>query len=341
MTMRRIRMPLIVVTCLVLGSILTVAHGSAQTVAAGATSDHFVFGLPSAIHANQMVPVTVTAVGGDGKVDTGFAEAGTLAIGYRIALTNCTFLQGKCSAKINSGDPSTNLKLELGGADFSATSPAFNVVGPFARLLVVAPKQVPLAQTFNVTVLAVDALGSTIYDYPSVGSHILTWAMQGQAISPGHPNNLQNGVSVTPTKVTKETTGAGYWIDVANPSNRKYENGVSNKIQVIGPPTQLQIDTIADTTAGTPFTVTVTATDAAGNVAVFYSSQTGTRTWFDATGSLNPTSPAAFVRGVSTTRATVATKSTADKIHFAVAVPRNGGFINPTRPADSNTFAVK
>jgi hypothetical protein len=74
---------------------------------------------------------------------------------------------------------------------------------------------------------------------------------------------------------------------------------------------RIQVSIPAAVRAGTPFTITARAVDSSGNTVPSYD---GTGTWSDLTGRLSPSTPSAFVNGVSTTTATVPVAFGANRI---------------------------
>ena len=146
---------------------------------------------------------------------------------------------------------------------------------------------------FNITITAKNAFNSTIMNYS--GSNILN--VSTGTISPAVTGNFSSGVWTGSVTVTD--AGSGIWLITSGSGM----TGTSNTFAI----TPSAIDhfnfsSITDQTAGSPFSVTVTALDVYGNIVTSYN---GSPSLTYSSGSISPATMSAFVSGAGTTSVTV------------------------------------
>jgi alpha-tubulin suppressor-like RCC1 family protein len=169
---------------------------------------------------------------------------------------------------------------------------------------------------FTVTATVSDDLGNAMsYNGPA------SWSDLSGTLSPATPSAFVNGVSKT----------QGATIPDAYSGDRVTISGggltaQSNSFDVIRI-SRLEVRVTAPAFSGHQFTVTVTARDSAGNKLKAYN---GAGRWSDLSGQLSPATPADFVSGVSTSKATIPMPLKSDTITVT------SGGVNGT----SGAFAV-
>src|SRR5581483_11246790 len=193
---------------------------------------------------------------------------------------------------------------------------------PFASIAVSTPTSVGKGAAFTVTATAKDASGHTVAGYNGPAS----WSDLSGALSPSAPSAFVDGVSTTTTsKVSTPFHADRVTVSSAGVS------GQSGAFDVVGPFAAVQVAVATPVLAGVPFTVTATATDAAGNTVTGYSHAAS---WSSLDGTLSPATPNAFVHGVSSTVATVAAAFDNDRVTVAGgSVSGESGLFDVVGPA--------
>ena len=171
------------------------------------------------------------------------------------------------------------------------------VVGPpAARAITAVPSQIVVSvspsspavgQDVTVTATAKDSSGGTFTGYSAPAS----WSDSSGTLSPSTPVGFVNGVSRTVARIDRPFRG-----DVISVTSGS--TGKSRAFNVVGPPDHLSTSMSSGITVGTPFTVTVSARDAANNLVTGFA---GPATWSDSAGALASSTPNDFVAGVSKT----------------------------------------
>jgi hypothetical protein len=146
-------------------------------------------------------------------------------------------------------------------------------------------------QTVTVRAVAKDASGATLTAFSGPAS----WSDKSGALAPGAPADFVKGVSTTSAHFDTPYRADSIAIAAAG------LDGQSRSFNVVGPAAHLELSSPSSPSAGAPFTITARARDAAGNIATGFADPA---TWSDTAGSLTPSTPADFVRGISTTTAT-------------------------------------
>jgi hypothetical protein len=193
--------------------------------------------------------------------------------------------------------PSNTLSVTTNG--ITGTSKPFAVYGAVTQFTLGFQKPVTAGQPVTVTIYARDANGKVVPTY----SGTPTWSDLSGHLS-GSPAAFSGGASTNtvtfPTQYHKDriTVTDGAVSDQTGPFN------------VLGPVAGFATSVARPVSAGTGFSVQLTAYDAVGDVITNYS---GTPTWSDSSGQLSG-SPAAFSNGVSGNTVTLANPAHTDRI---------------------------
>ena len=271
--------------------------------------------------SGQSFPVIIYALDvlGGGRL-TSYAGTNTLTASKgTITPTSITFTEGQWGGQVTITVTSAQIGVTLTttGGGKSKTSGAFDVAmsspaDHFDFDAITSPQTAGTAFTIKIT--AKDSSDRTVTGYS--GTNVL--ADTTGTINPTVTTAFSSGIwtgSVTITKaqgnITITTTSAG-------------KTGQSNSFTVNpGPLASFAFETISDQTSGTPFTITVTAKDAYGNVLTGYTnlcslsvSPTGTTN--------NPTSTGAFTNGIWTGQVTVAVTAQTQVIMTAAGGGKTG-----------------
>jgi flagellin-like protein len=281
------------------------------------------------VTVNTPVTISTTVSGGSGtptgtalfqvKIGTGaWTDIGT-AITLGSGAASTTYTPATADSYqfqvIYSGDSNYN------GATSDTTSLTVNlpasVLDHFNFATISSPQTTGTA--YSVTITAIDQYGATLTSY--TGNPALT--------STSWTGNLQLGAFASGTKTgTVTSTVAGSTSIIATDGSKI---GTSNTFTVSNPAPVLDhftFSTISSTqTAGTAFSITITAKDTSGNTVTSY---TGTNTLTVSSGTINPTSTTAFTAGVWTGSVTITQAGT------GLSISTTGGGKSGT----SGTFTV-
>jgi len=225
--------------------------------------------------------------------------------GYGIAVDNSgnAYIAGMTSS---TNFPTQNpLQAAYGGGSWDAFVAKIALPGVAASGFVIsAPSSVPAGSPFNFVVMATDASGANVAT--GYTGTIQFTSSDGAAILPSSYTFTPADQGVHTFTVTLPTLGSQSLTITDNTDPNAPLTGTSS-IAVIGPAIQFALSAPFSAMAGIPFTVSVTATDAIGSVAVYYTgtvrltstSQAGTVT------SLGSYTFTAADRGVHTFRVTL------------------------------------
>ena len=257
-------------------------YGDATHIAVGNAGNH---------PAGSAFSVTATAQDANGSTVLDYSDpgpswtdsSGTLApsapapFANGVSKTAIAQLQG-----LQHGD-----KITIQTGSLSGASPAFNLFGSLDHIAIGTPINPAAGSPFTITATALDALQSPVADYNGSA----TWSDGSGSLQPSQPANFANGVSKTTTAT------------VPNPYHADTITVLSGGVQVttkafnvLGSPDHIIVIAPATVSAPSQFIVTATMYDSAGNVLTTYN---GTATWTDLSGSLRPSAPTSFVKGVS------------------------------------------
>jgi hypothetical protein len=183
-------------------------------------------------------------------------------------------------------------------AGTTGTSRAFNVLGPLDHLTTSIPSGPKVDTPFNVTISARDAVNNLLTGYTGA----LAWSDSAGALPA--PSAFAGGVSTTSVQLANPVHNDRLTITTGGLS-------VTRSFNVIGPVTKLDLSAPSSVAPATPFKIVASARDAAGNVVPDYNAPAS---WIDSAGALTPSTPSAFVKGVSTTVAQFPTPVTPDVV---------------------------
>jgi hypothetical protein len=175
---------------------------------------------------------------------------------------------------------------------------------PPAGITVSVASSGPSAGTpFTVTAVARNASGTRIKSYDAPAS----WSDLTGELSPYEAPHFVNGIA----KTTQASITSPFHADALTVSSFGTK-GTSKLFNVTGPLDHIALSVPRKVKAGAGFTVTAYARDMLNDTITSYN---GAATWSDLTGTLFPTMPSTFVKGVSKTLgATVATHTEKDTI---------------------------
>ena len=287
-------------------------QSSLFAVNVGSATILVVSGFPSPVAAGTAGSVTVTAEDAYGNVATGYT--GTVAITSSDAKAVLP-----SSATLTNGVGSFTVTLNtVGSQSITATDTAISSItgsqtgitvnaGALASFVFGAISSPQTAGTaFSITITAYDSSGNVETNY--AGPAVLSDS--SGLLSPTSTGAFTNGVCTVSVTITKALSNDV--ITVTDTSGGTPVNAQSSPFTVSpGPLASFTISAISSPqTAGTAFSITITAYDGLGNVETNY---VGPATLSDVSGSLSPTS-AAFIAGVYTGSVKIATANSNDAI---------------------------
>ena len=252
---------------------------------------HIAVGNPGNHPAGSTYSVTATAQDVNNSTVLDYSDPGpswTDSSGTLVPNTPAPFANGVSKTAIaqlqglQHGD-----KITIYTGSLSGTSPAFNLFGSLDHITIGTPANPAAGAPFTITASALDALQSPVADYNASA----TWSDGSGSLQPPQPANFANGVS----KTTTATVPNPYHADTITVLSGG-DQVTTKAFNVLGSPDHIIV--MAPTTVSAPsqFTVTGTMYDSAGNVLTTYN---GPGTWTDLSGSLRPSAPTNFVKGVS------------------------------------------
>jgi hypothetical protein len=211
------------------------------------------------------------------------------------------FVDGVSTTSATISVPAHDNRVTVSSVGFSGRSKQFNVLGPVVGFEPRVTTPVVAGSPFTVTVFAVDAAHNRLGGY----SGPATWSDRSGALTPATPSPFLDGVATTSATIPTPFHDDRITVISGGLSGRSTQFGVH------GPLAGFHFRIATPVSAGSPFTVTVFARDAAGNRLKSYS---GPAIWSDRSGALSPATPSAFVDGVSTTSATIAVPAHDERI---------------------------
>jgi len=279
---------------------------------------------PTETHTGHPFTVEARAVDGMGSFIAGYSGAASWsdASGRLTPATPAAFASGVSTTSTAEIDvPYRGDRITVSSNGISSQSNAFDSIGMLERITVGVAGPVSPGAAFTVTATALDGAGNTVTDYTAAA----TWSNLSGGLSPAAPAGFVNGVSRTTDAVIPHPAHDDR-ITVASGG----ASGQSGAFEVLAP-ARISL-TMKDTpvAAGQAFTLVAVALDGSGNRLTSYQ---GTAAWTSLDGTLAPAAPAGFVRGISTTTATVAVPFHGDRITFTSgSVAKEGGAFNVFGP---------
>ncbi len=270
-----------------LGTISAQSTAATVTVSASPTVSITPVG-PLSMNVGQIQTFTATASGGSGTLTYQWYVDGT-AVGSNSASYSYTASAGTNSVTCKVTD----------SASTPVTSPASNAVSVTVNSALVAPTvtatpgTVDQGQTSSLTSTAVST-GTSPYTYQ--------WLEKapGGSFSP-----ISGATSTSYNFVTSGSTATGSWsfeIQVTDAAGAQVTSTAATVTVNAALLNQFVFSSVGTQTAGTSFSITVTAEDAYGKTITSY---TGINTLSVSTGTISPTSTGAFSSGVWTGTVTV------------------------------------
>ena len=258
--------------------------------------DHFVFNTVGTQTAGTPFSITVTAKDASGNTVTSYTGTPTLtySAGSISPTTMNAFVSGVGSTSVTVTAAGSGVTITATDSTHTGTSSGFTVNSAGLDHFVFNTVGTQTAGTpFSITVTAKDASGNTVTSY--TGTPTLTYS--AGSISPTTMNAFVSGVGSTSVTVT--AAGSGVTITATDSTHTGTSSGFTVNSAGLD---HFVFNTVGTQTAGTPFSITVTAKDASGNTVTSY---TGTPTLTYSAGSISPTTMNAFVSGVGSTSVTV------------------------------------
>lgn len=317
-------------------------HGAESPRSNGiSVADTFSLSLPEGTTAGTATTLTVTAKAGS-QTDTGYTGPRTLSFsgpgnapngaapGYDNGGSSVTFTNGVATV------PVTLVKAEtvtLSVADGTVTGSTDVTVDPGAasRFTVSAPVAAVAGGAQSVTVTAQDAYQNTATGYLS--NETLTWSGPGIAPDGSHaPSYPANPVSFTAGRATVSVTLYRAETTTLTVADNTITGTSAPFTVTAAAASQFTVPTPATQTAGTPFSVTLTALDPYRNKATSYTgsptlSWSGPGTAPDGQDGPSYTNPAAFVSGTANVSITlVKAESVALKVSDGSIIGTSGTF---------------
>ena len=255
--------------------------------------------------AGSAFSITITAYDQYGNIAAGYTGTATLS-------DTSTTITPTTTAAFVSGVNTTSVTVTQAGTDaitatngsITGTSNSFTVAAGAVDHVTVTPdgETITAGETKQFTASAYDEYGNLI----ASNKDSFIWTQTSAPDSGLFDNTTADDYTVSATYGGK--------------------TGYADITVVAGAAAAFDFTTIAGQTAGTAFSITITAYDQYGNIAAGY---TGTATLSDTSTTITPTTTAAFVSGVNTTSVTV-TQAGTD------AITATDGLVTDT----SNSFTV-
>ena len=261
--------------------------------AATVALDHFVFSHVGTQTAGKSFSITVTAKDASGNTITSYTGTPTLtySAGSISPTTMKAFVNGVGTTTVTVTAAGSSVTIMAQDGTHSGSSNGFTVnpagLNHFTFNTISSPQTVDKA--FRITITAKDAYGNTVTSYTGTN----TLSESTGTISPTRTGAFSSGtwtglvtLSGAASAVTLSTSGSGM-------------SGTSNSFTVnSGVLDHFTFNTIkSPQTAGTAFSITITAKDDDGNTVTSY---TGTNALSVSTGTISPTRTGSFSNGVWT-----------------------------------------
>jgi hypothetical protein len=263
-----------------------VALSSAQAAAAASIK---VTVSPTSVAAGSTFTVKATAVDSLGNTLTSYSGTGTWSdlSGGLTPGAPLDFVNGISTTKARVAAPYKADTITVSSGGMSGTTKAFSVFGPLDHIALSGPGTPTAGATFKLTATAQDALNQTVANY----SGTAVWSDLSGFLSPSTPAAFAKGISKTTTAMIPIPAHAD---TITLSSGGK--SATTAPFNVFGPPNHIAVTAPSLVSAPRFFAVTATMEDSANNVLTSYA---GPATWSDLSGTLTPSTPVNFVKGVS------------------------------------------
>ena len=304
------------------------------TVNSGALASFQFAPIGSPQTAGTPFSVTITAQDAYGNTVISYTGTNTLTVpaGAITPTTTTSFTNGAWTGAVNLTRASASATITTNGGvpTRSGISNSFTVVAAEVDHFNFSTINNQIADVpFTMTITAIDAYGNVATSYNGINS----LSDLSDSISPTYTGSFSNGVWTSAVTIISR-----YPTDTISTSGNG-KSGTSNAFNVTGPLDHFNFNPIGDQTAGTPFTITMTAVDSAGSTITGYA---GTNTLTVSTGTINPTSTGSFTNGVRTVSVTLNTAGSDITISTSEAPPTRYGTSNPfsVAPAAIDHFTM-
>jgi len=311
----------LIIILLILLSISTLASMPAK--AQTNNLSQFVFNtLSTPQTAGSTFTITITAKTSNGNTVTSYTGTNTLTVssGTITPTTTTAFVAGVWTGQVKLSQAETGISISTSGSGKSGTTNKITVnPGALDRFIfntISSPQTA--GKAFSMTITAKDANGNTVTSY--TGTNTLT-ASSG-TISQISTSAFVAGIWTGPVSLSSSSSGTTIGTSGSSKS------GTSNLFNVnAGALDHFIFSNIGTQTAGTAFSITITAKDASGNTVTSY---IGTNTLSASSGTISPTSTGTFSSGIWTGSVTLSTAGS------AITISTSGS----SKSATSNSFTI-
>ena len=255
--------------------------------------DHFIFEMISSPQtAGKAFSITVTAKDANSNTVTSYIGTNTLTASSGTITPTITsaFVAGVWTGSVSLSASSSGTTISTSGSSKSAISNSFNVnSGALDRFIFSSIGTQTAGSAFSITIAAKDANGNTITSYTGTN----TLSTSSGTINPTSTGTFSSGIWTG--SVTLSAAGSAITIRTSGSSKSATSNSFTvNSVSL----DHYVFNTISSPqTAGSSFTLTITAKASNGNTITSY---TGRPTLSISTGTINPTITGAFSNGIWT-----------------------------------------
>ena len=255
--------------------------------------DHFIFNtISSPQTVGKAFSITITAKDANSNTVTSYTGTNTLTAssGTISPISTSAFVAGVWTGSVSLSVSSSGTTIGTSGSSKSGTSNSFNVNAGALDHFVFSSIGIQTAGiAFSITITAKDASGNTVTSYAGTN----TLSASSGTISPTSTGTFSSGIWTG--SVTLSAAGSAITISTSGSS----KSATSNSFTINSPSLGYYVfNTISSPqTAGSAFTITITAKASNGNTITSY---TGKPTLSISTGTINPTVTGAFSNGVWT-----------------------------------------
>ena len=315
------RLQILIIILLISLSICALA--TMPTQAQTNTLSQFVFNtISSSQTAGSAFTITITAKASNGNTVTSYTGTNTLTVssGTITPTTTTPFVAGVWTGQVTLSQAGTGLSISTSGGGKSGTSNKINVnpgaLNRFVFNTIGSPQTA--GKVFSITIIAKDANSNTVTSY--TGTNTLTPSLG--TISQTSTSAFVAGVWTG--SVSLSVAGSGITLGTSGSS----KSGTSNLFNVYaGVLDHFVFNNIGTQTAGTAFSITLTAKDLTGNTVTSY---TGTNKLSASSGTISPTNTGKFSSGIWTGSVTLSAAGSAITI----------GTSETSKSGVSNSFTV-
>ncbi len=287
------------------------------------TLSQFVFNtLSTPQTAGSAFTVTITAKTSNGNTVTSYVGTNTLTVssGTITPTTTTAFVAGVWTGQVKLSQAGTGISISTSGSGKSGTTNKITVnpgaLDHFLFNTISSPQTA--GKAFSITIKGQDANGNTVTSYTGTNS----LAASLGTISPVSTSAFVGGVWTGSVSISASSSGT----TISTSGSSK--SGTSNLFNInAGALDHFVFNSIGAQTAGTAFSITISAKDANGNTVTDY---TGTNTLSASAGTINPTSTGKFSSGIWTGSVTLSTAGS------AITISTSGS----SKSATSNSFTV-